>query len=284
MRQFLSESASFIGFSSRGGVIVQIYTRAALDQALQHLNLPRGALLLIHTALYAPGRMEGVPLAEISSRLYASLRRRIGAEATLVVPTFHGAFARGEVFDRQYTPATGMGSFAEYLRLLPNSRRSPHALHSLAADGPLAEAIATRDTPSAFGEGSPFDSLIAYDARLLMFGCSVEVSCMIRWAEERVGVPYRRWLICRGRYVDAGIERMRSFHTYAGEDGREPALCLTPVKRLLLDRGQLQRADLGSSSLESCRARDFVAAATEILHRDPRALLTRRSTDGARRP
>ncbi len=262
---------------------MQTYTREALERALDHLGLPKGALLLVHTALYAPGRMEGVPLAEISSRLYSVLRRKIGKEGTLVVPTFHGGFIRGEVFDREYTPATGMGSFAEYLRLLPRARRSPHGIHSVAAEGPLAEAICNRDTPSGFGDGSPFDGLIAYDARLLMFGCSVEASSLIRWAEERVGVPYRRWLICRAGYVEGGVERMRSFHTYAGDDGREPVLCLTPVQRLLAARGQLRRAELGSGSLETCRARDFVAAATEILHRDPRALLTRRSADGARR-
>lgn len=262
---------------------MQTYTRLALAEALDQLGLHRGALLLVHTALYAPGRMEDVPLAEISSRLYAALRRTLGSEGTLVVPTFHSAFVRGECFDRQYTPATGMGSFSEYLRLLPRALRSPHGIHSVAAEGPMADAICSRDTPSGFGEGSPFDALIAYDAHLLMFGCSVEASSLIRWAEERVGVPYRRWMIARAPYVDGGIERMRSFHTYAGEDGREPVLCLTPVQRLLAARGQLRRADLGSAALESCRARDFVAAATEILHRDPRALLTRRSTDDARR-
>ncbi len=265
-------------------MIVQTYSRHGLDSALRATGLRRGSLALVHTALYAPGRIADTPLAEISSRLYSSLRRVIGPEGTIAVPTFHGAFCRGETFDRQHTPATGMGSFSEYVRLLPNSFRSSHAIHSLAAEGPLAETIAGRDTASAFGEGSPFDALIDYDALLLMFGCTVEATCLIRWAEERVGVPYRRWMICRGRYIDGENAEMRSFHTYAGDDGREPAMCLAPVQRALMGRGELQRAELGTGIVESCRARDFVAVATEILDRDPQALLTRRSTGGARRP
>ena len=260
------------------------YTREALERALDAAGLTRGDLVLVHTALYAPGRLVETPLVEISSRLYAGMRRILGRQGTIVVPTFYDAFRRGETFNRQFTPSTGTGSFSEYIRLLPDARRSAHALHSVAAEGPLAEAITDRDTPSAFGRGSPFDALIDYDARVLTFGCTVESTCLVRWAEERVGVPYRRWLICRGRYVDEGRETMRSFHTYAGEDGREPQLCLGPVHRAMTEAGHIQRAPLGSSIVECCRARDFVTTACEILQRDPNALLEHRSRDGQQRP
>ncbi len=262
---------------------MQTYSRAALDNALQACRLPRGGLVLVHTALYAPGRLADTPLVEISSRLYAALRRRMGRQATIVVPAFFEAFRRGEPFDRQYTPATGMGSFAEYIRLLPDSRRSPHALHSIAANGPLADTLAQRDTPSAFGKGGPFDALIDYDAHILCFGCTVQSSCLIRWAEERVGVPYRRWTICRGRYIDDDQESRRSFHAYAGRDGRHPNLSLTPIRNTLLQDDQLRRADLGASLVESCRAQDFVVAATDILRQNPRALIENQPTDGQRR-
>ncbi len=261
---------------------MQNYSRQALRCALGSTGLGAGSLVLVHTALYAPGRIEGTPLAEISSRLYSALRRLIGPQGTIVVPTFHQAFARGEPFDRQFTPATGMGSFAEYIRLLPRSHRSPHALHSLTAEGPLAEAITSRDTPSAFGRGGPFDALIDYDAHLLMFGCTVESSCMVRWAEEAVGVPYRRWMICRGPYIDGGEESLRSYHTYAGQDGREPTLCLKPLRKALQNQEELNVAELGSGVIESCRGRDFVVTATELLRRDPVALLASRSADGQR--
>ncbi len=264
-------------------MIVQSYSRKALQCALAATGLERGSVVVVHTALYAPGRIADTPLVEISSRLYSALRRIIGRQGTIVVPTFFTAFRRGEPFDRQFTPATGMGSFAEYIRLLPDSIRSPHAIHSVSAEGPLAQAITGRDTPSAFGKGSPFDALIDYDAEILSFGCTVESSCLVRWAEERVGVPYRRWMICRGRYFDDGKESMRSFHTYAGDDGREPNLCLIPVHRALEDSGNLRRAELGAGLVESCRARDFVVAATDILRRDPAALLAHRSTDDERR-
>ena len=262
---------------------MQSYSRKALRCALASTGLDDGAVVLIHTALYAPGRIKDTPLVEISSRLYAALRRIIGPRGTIVVPTFHAPFRRGESFDRQFTPATGMGSFAEYIRLLPSSRRSQHAIHSVAADGPLSEAITSRDTPSAFGKGSCFDALIDYDAYVLTFGCTIESTCLIRWAEERIGVPYRRWMICRGEYVDRGARRMRSFHTYAGDDGREPSLSLSPVHQALEDAGELRRAELGNSVLEACKARDFVTSACSILRRDPAALLGHHSAGGEHR-
>lgn len=263
---------------------MQHYAHHDLQRSLGQTGLNSGSLVLVQTALYAPGRIEGTPLAEISSRLYSVLRRRIGPQGTIVVPTFHRAFARGEAFDRQYTPATGMGSFAEYLRLLPQSQRSPHALHSVAAEGPLAETITARDTPSAFGRGGPFDALIDYDAQLLMFGCTVESSCMVRWAEEAVGVPYRKWMICRGPYIDGGDQSLRSYHTYAGQDGREPNLCLKPLRQVLQEEDLLCRTPLGSGVVESCKARDFVVTATEMLRQDPAALLASRSADGQQSP
>lgn len=255
------------------------YTRDALRRALAATGLESGDLVLVHTALYAPGRIVDCPLVEISSRLYSALRRIIGRQGTVVVPTFFDAFRRGETFERQFTPSTGTGSFSEYIRLLPRARRSPHALHSVAAEGPLSEAITGRDTPSGFGQGSPFDALVDYDAKVLSFGCTIEATCLTRWAEERVGVPYRRWMICRGRYIDDGIETMRSFHTYCGENGREPQMCLGPVHRVLDDADQIERVGLGTSIVESCRARDFVCTATEVLRRDPAALLEHSSRD-----
>ncbi len=263
---------------------MQTYSRQDLDTALAATGLPEGALVFVHTALYAPGRVADTPLAEISSRLYAGLRKILGPRGTLAVPTFHPGFCQGEPFDRVHTPATGMGSFAEYIRLLPNAHRSPHGVYSIAAEGPLAKELTRRDTPSAFGQDGPFDGLIEYDAHLLMFGCTVEATPFIRWAEERVGVPYRRWLICRGRTVDGDTSAMRSFHLYAGADGREPALCLAPLRTALDRTGELSRSPLGASSIERCRARDFAVAAVELLQQDPTALLARRPTDNARRP
>lgn len=256
------------------------YCEADLQRAFRRMQIPPGSLVMIHSALFCLGRIEGVPITEIPTRLYANLRAWLGPDATLVVPTFNFGFCRGEVFDRQRTPSKGMGSFSEYLRQRPTALRSSHPIQSVAAEGPLAADLTGRDTAGAFEPGSTFDALIDYGAHLLLIGCGVEPISLIHWAEERVGVPYRYWKEFTSSYRDRSSEQSkRTYRMYARDLELNPHVRLNPVARALNRAGQLQRAALGGSTIEACSARDFATVAVQMLENDPTALIEIPRTD-----
>ena len=258
------------------------FTQDQLRQALGSVGLSPGDLVMIHSSLYSLGRLEGIPIDEIPSRLYGSLRRHLGPSGTIVVPTFNFEFCRGMEFDRDLTPSQAMGAFSEYLRLLPEAWRSPHPIQSVAAVGPLARAITERNTASAFARGSSFHALLEFDARLVLVGCGADAASLIHLAEEWVGVPYRRWKTFSGPYRDDAVLERRTCRLYARDLEEDPTISVAPVAALLAHRHQLARAPLGGSEIISCRARHFIGAAVELLRDNPRALVDHRPSSTPR--
>ena len=97
--------------------------------------------LLVHSAVQFLGRPVG------GLRMYLeAIQEVIGAEGTLVVPTFNFGFAQGERYDPADTPSQGMGAFSEFVRQLPEARRTSHPLQSVAVVGRYAADLANRDT------------------------------------------------------------------------------------------------------------------------------------------
>ena len=244
-----------------------------LQSALASAGLRPGDVTMVHSALFRLGKIGDAPIQEIPSRIYAALRRQVGPEGTIVVPTFNFEFCRGREFDRNHSPSKSMGAFSEYVRQLPDSRRSPHPIQSLAAIGPLAKDITHRDTAGAFEEDSSFDAVIEYDAKILTIGCGFEAVSLVHWAEEQVGVPYRYWKSFSGPYRDGRWAGHKTYQMYVRDLDLDPEVRLERIGRALRRRGELRRLRLGAGAVTACRARDFAVAALQLLRRDPTALI-----------
>lgn len=249
------------------------YDAADLHNALKNVGLPKGALTLVHSSLFALGPMTGCAIDEIPAQIYQTIRARIGSDATIVVPTFNFDFCRGQLFDRQDTPSKKMGSFAEFIRTSPGAHRSSHPLQSVAALGPLANKLTKNNTTGAFEPGSSFDLLVEKNAHILLLGCGFEPISLIHWAEERAQVPYRFWKEFEGPYRDKGHEERRVYRLFARDLELDPAIHLAPIKERMILRDELQSAPLGRGVIQRCQARHFARAALELLSEDPFALV-----------
>ena len=259
------------------------FSRSDLESTLRSTGIGRGSLVFVHSSLFQLGRPEEAPIKQLPRLLYQTLRRIIGDGGTVAVPTFNFDFCRGETFDRQHTPSEGMGAFSEYIRKLPEARRSPHPMQSIAAVGARAGELCGRDTPGAFDDRSSFDALFDYDAQILMVGCDINAVSLVHWAEQRVGVPYRYFKEFTGRYRDGDRIERRTYRMYARDLRQDPEVLVYPVGKQLRRRSELRRLRLGAGVVEACRARDFAPAALQLLRRDPSALIRNRRPDPARR-
>ena len=106
---------------------MQEVTQKQVSTCLKALGIVSGDGLLVHSAVQFLGR----PVGGLEIYLDA-IREIISPDGTLVVPTFNFGFARGESFDPQSTPSQGMGAFSEFVRQLPDARRTTHPLQSSA--------------------------------------------------------------------------------------------------------------------------------------------------------
>ena len=188
--------------SARGG---QGFSRTRLTSDLQALGLQQGQDLLIHCSFRQIGIVAGG-----TATLLTSLRDVAGPEATLVVPTqtslnslssraFLAAtgdldpaertrfIAAMEGFDPATTPSTGMGAFAEHLRLQRTAMRSSHPQTSFAALGPAAQACTSvHDLECHLGERSPLGWLYERNAAILLLGVGYSACTAFHLAEYRL--------------------------------------------------------------------------------------------------
>jgi aminoglycoside N3'-acetyltransferase len=195
---------------------------------------------------------------------------------TIAVPTFTFAFARGEPYDPQASPSQGMGALSEYVRALPQARRTPHPLQSIAVVGQHAEDLARLDTPSAFDPGSAFERMLELDFKLLLLGADIQAVSMLHYSEQRADVPYRYWKEFRGQVrMEAGWET-RTYRMFARYLEADPRIELYPVQAVLQSRHQWASVNLNYGQISLCRLADFVTVVDEFLNSDPWSLVVNR--------
>jgi aminoglycoside 3-N-acetyltransferase len=136
------------------------------------------------------------------------LLARLGAEGTILAPTFTYAYAaRQEPYVHEESPSE-TGVFTEYLRRHPQARRSLHPIHSVAGLGrraaELLDDIAGR---AAYGEGSVFARLDRVDTKFLCLGASLGASLTYAHHMEQVyGVNHRYTKVFRTPVHQGGRE------------------------------------------------------------------------------
>ena len=173
-------------------------SRAELAATLERLQLPRNHVYVVHSSLLKFGLFEdGLP------GVTATLWHVLGADSTLLMPTFTFSFGRTRQWDCRASSAE-TGALCEYFRRLPDTRRTLHPFHSLAVAGPQAAAFAACEGLSSFGAGTPFALLRDMAAFNIGLGTDFEGGAtFLHHGEEVAGVPYRSHLEFPGQVLDA---------------------------------------------------------------------------------
>jgi aminoglycoside 3-N-acetyltransferase len=238
---------------------------------LTGLGIRPGDGLLVHSAVQYLGRPQG----GVGMYLEA-IQAVIGAEGTLVVPTFNFAFAKGERYDPDETPSQGMGAFSEYVRQLPEARRTSHPMQSVAVVGRCAADLAGRDTLSAFDPGSAFERMLELDFKLLLLGADSRATSMFHYCEQRANAPYRYWKDFTGEVRTSEGWQTRTYRMFVRDLELNPQLTLDPVVAYMQSRGEWNSVTMNYGQITVCRLADFVAAADRILAKDPWLLVLNR--------
>jgi aminoglycoside 3-N-acetyltransferase len=199
-----------------------------LLEGWRRAGVETGMHLVVHSSLSGLGAVCGG-----AATVVASIRDAVGADGTVVVPSFTPQVSDPEP-DRRgvpdaavrarrdavpvFTPAlpSPMGAIAEAVRCLPDAVRSRHPQASVAAVGARAQAIAA-DQPLHFalGPGSPFARLADLDGRILLVGVGHNRNSFLHSAETLV--PHRR-LKLRRFPVLCGGERIWCETLDVGDD------------------------------------------------------------------
>ncbi|WUN27490.1 AAC(3) family N-acetyltransferase [Streptomyces sp. NBC_00316] len=191
------------------------HSRSGLADQLARLGVERNGVLMVHASMRTVGAVHGGISAVIGA-----LRDTLGADGTLVVPSFTpensdtsphylervrglSDRARAEVragmppFDPATSAAPSMGRLSEAVRLTPGAARSEHPQTSFTALGPLAGKLVAHHRPDChLGEDSPLAGLYDVRAQVLLLGTGFDTCTSFHLGEYRVPDPPRRTYRC----------------------------------------------------------------------------------------
>lgn len=244
--------------------------------ALKDVGMKKGDTVLLHSSVMSLGRFSGVKTSDIPKKTVSVIHRYLGGDGTLVAPAFNYDFTKGKPFDRQGTSSDGMGVIAETIRTWPGAERSTHPLESITAIGKLAVEICEQDTPSSYGIGGPFHKMFEVNAKLLLYGVSMQPASFIHYAEERCEVPYRYWKAFKGLYIDRGKSEKKGYRMFVRDLELNPRLKLSILEKEMKTKGNIKQSRLGMGQISAFTFSDFHKTATSMLGKDPLCLLENR--------
>lgn len=259
-----------------------MHTRASLATQLRQV-LPPGGIWIVHSSCRSLGPVEGG-----ADTVVAALLDALGPDGTLMVPTFttqltdpvnwpvplHGAerdgvMARMPTYHPDRSPSHHMGAVNEAVRRHPGSFRSAHPVTSWTAVGPLAHELLD-DHPLDDPEGvdGPLGRAWRRGARILLVGVGQDVDTTIHLAECMLDLPHLHAM--RDRYPVDGPGG-RTWH--AVEKTTHCSDGFTAFEPVLREAGGLSTFTLGDATVQLTSAAEVVRVATELLTREPTALL-----------
>jgi aminoglycoside 3-N-acetyltransferase len=251
-----------------------------LQTALARLGPIPNDVVFVHSSLSRLGRISGGAPVVIEA-----LEEWCG-RGTVAMPTHTYCYPEQTGWARTFDPkstASVVGAITDAFWRREGVLRSLHPTHSLAAKGPLAEALIARhelcDTPC--GAGTPYERLVEWDAGVLMFGVTLNCYTLFHTAEDAAHVPY---LYESKPYVLRALDRNGSELSIVTkrQDMSVPRR-FADMAAWLEGRSLLRRVNLGRDELLWIpRAHAAHAALVQALTEDP-WLLTERSYRGVRR-
>ncbi len=248
------------------------YTEAQLRAALRRVGIESGATVVLHSSLFHLGKLAGAALADNAARVVAILCDHLGPDGTLAAPASNWDYGRKrQPFDLRRSPVTkDLGVVSQYLAALPESRRSPNPIFSVAAVGARAEVICDGGTGSAMGPDSAWDRLCRLGAENLFLGCDLTYLSFVRYIEHHCGVPYIYNKLFDVPVLDDGkaldltiVTPLRYAHCTGEHD-------ISRFERRLRAQGVLREARLGGGpvmavSMADC-LQEGIAALKEDIH------------------
>lgn len=158
-----------------------------LKQDLKNIGISAGDLLVVHSSFKSLGYVEGGAECVI-----AALKDVLGAEGTLVFPTFTYSTSYADSYFSNVETPSCVGYLSEYFRKTEGVIRTNHPTHSVAIWGKLQNelnaGVELDDTP--MGIHSPYRKFSKYGGKILMLGCSLAHNSFMHAMEEVVDAPY----------------------------------------------------------------------------------------------
>jgi aminoglycoside 3-N-acetyltransferase len=229
---------------------------------------------MVHADAIVAAQFPAMPAEQRLDLLIEAMEAAIGADGTLVIPTFTYGFTKGLTFDVRNTPSE-VGMVSERFRTRRGVLRTSDPIFSFACRGPRAAELCAVPVKECFGSESVFAALHEWNAHIVDLGCSMSRGgTFVHYVETARGVDYRYKKTFSGTVIStAGIAEQRSVIYNVRDLSRKSEADLGRLQKRLADEGRLRSVNVGRSRVMGMSARDLFDVASKMLDEDPAALI-----------
>jgi aminoglycoside 3-N-acetyltransferase len=236
-----------------------------LVKGFRNLGLAAGDTLLVHSSYKSLGPVEAGPRSVIDA-----LEAALGADGTLILPTFNFNFNQGQPWDVR-TTRSQMGVLTELVRKDPRARRVFHPIYSFAILGKHAEMLGSLRYKSSFERASVFGKLRDLDGKIMVIGLSYTNSMtFFHHVEQMEGVDYRFLKQFTGEVTDwDGTTRTDTFEMLVRNTDMGVITEVDPMGELMEKEGVIQVGRLGEADVKLMKADEVYEFTAREMRRDP---------------
>jgi aminoglycoside 3-N-acetyltransferase len=250
------------------------FTVDMLKELLHKVIQPGDEAILIYSGIWTFGHRLKVPPQEIPGLVLDAIDDCAGKDRTVVFPAYTYAYNKERRFDiRNTKPETGV--LPEAFMRREGVKRTRSAISGFLAKGPLADEMVPILGRSVWGENSLLEWMETRNIRIVTLGLPWALSCgYLHRIEELARVPYRYYKEFPGAYRDEnGTWKKWTETMYVRPMGVRSLFNWHLVNELLYERRQVLFGSLPGVQIESCLAKDMVAAGRDLLSPNPYALI-----------
>ena len=242
-----------------------MFTFENLVEGFRELGVAEGDSLLVHSSYKSLGKVEGGPQTVIHA-----LEAALGAEGTLVMPTFNFDFNKGVPWDVRKTRSK-MGALTEVVRVDPRAKRVFHPFYSFTILGKHAEMLGSLRYKSAYERNSVFGKLRDLDGKIMVIGLSYNNSMtFFHHIEQMEGVDYRFLKQFTGEVTDEnGNTYTDTFEMLVRDIDKGVMTMVDPMGALMEQAGVIQSAKIGEADVKLMKANEVYEFTAREMKRDP---------------
>ena len=252
-----------------------------VTDALLSIGVKPGGVVMVHPDAIVAAQFPSIDGSNMDGSnherldlLIDAMLAAVGANGTLVTPTFSYSFTKGEVFNVRNTPSA-VGMVSERFRKRPGVHRTADPIFSFACYGPLAQTLSVIPAGECFGAESVFGALHRWNAHIVDLGCSMNRGgTFVHYVETAYGVDYRYKKTFSGTIISADGDTTACSVVYIVRDlTRKSAAELARLQKRLADDGKSRTVQVGRSPIMAVSAGDLFDTAWKMLDEDPASLI-----------
>jgi len=240
-------------------------TQKDIEKALAEVGLKKGDTIMVHSDIGSFGKLAAFDKNFLLQSLVNSLKKIVGKNGTIIMPTFTYSFNKNEPYDIKNTKST-VGTLTEYFRKQKDVSRTVHPTHSAAIWGKHRKYLLDIGK-GTFDKSSIFGKLHKVNGKFVSLGVPLHMSCtFIHYIEHMHKVPYRYMKKIRGKITRDG----RKYEDEISFDNRYAIFFSSFLKfeKYLIKKNLLKEVKVGKSTISMIESDILFKEGCRLLDQD----------------